>query len=449
VNTLTDQQLLREYAHERAEAAFGELVRRHLDLTYSAALRIVRDPHLAQDVTQAVFVALAQNAAQLAGHPVLSGWLHCATRNVAAQTVRSEVRRRAREQEAATMNELLSNPTDPPWDEIGPHLDALLAELDAMDRDAILLRYFEKKSAQEMAPILGVTAEAAQKRVNRAVEQLRQLFAKRGVAVGAGALVLLVSSHAVQAAPTGLALTVSTAATLAGSAAASLGAVTGAAVGTTSTALAAAKVVGLTALQKVLVTSTIALLAGFGAYEVRHASQLREQVRALQTQQAAQQDQIRQYEKQRQLLAAAGSPVISESPTRDQNVFSLDTPNPTPPLPAPTGGQPLMEQVQKTMEQMTAEQRKFMEAHGDTLPGGGLGNLGLSGAGQASSALISTKSVNGNTVILYRGKEFPVGQTRGLVTTKAVNIQGKEYAAAFDGLKVIWENVPGAAQQLK
>ena len=218
MNSLTDQQLLRDYAERRSEAAFAELVRRHVDLVYSAALRMVRDAHLAEDVTQSVFVALAQNAGQLTDRPVLSGWLHRTAQNLAANAVRSDVRRRAREQEAAAMNELLSTEPDAAWEHIAPHLDAALGELSEPDRDALLLRYFERKSAREMAQTLGISEEAAQKRVSRAVERLREFFAKRGVTVGASGLVVVISANAVQAAPVGLAATISTAAALAGTA---------------------------------------------------------------------------------------------------------------------------------------------------------------------------------------------------------------------------------------
>jgi len=214
---VTDQQLLHDYTGRRSETAFAELVRRHVGLVFSAALRMVRDAHLAEDVTQGVFVALAQNAPQLAARPVLSGWLHLTARNLAAKAVRSEVRRRAREQEAAAMNELLSAEPDATWEHIAPHLDAAMGELDEADRDALLLRYFERKSAREMAHTLGVSNEAAQKRVNRAVERLRKCFAERGVAVGATGLAVVLSANAVQAAPAGLTATICTAAALAGS----------------------------------------------------------------------------------------------------------------------------------------------------------------------------------------------------------------------------------------
>src|SRR4030095_10901583 len=119
-----DAQLLRAYAEKRSEAAIGELVRRHVDFVYSAALRMVRDPHLAEDVTQGVFVALAKSAGQLVNRSVLSSWLHRTAQNIAAQTVRTIERRRAREQESAAMNQLLSAEPDVTWEQIAPQLDA-------------------------------------------------------------------------------------------------------------------------------------------------------------------------------------------------------------------------------------------------------------------------------------------------------------------------------------
>src|SRR5262249_13593407 len=163
--------------------------RRYVDLVYSAGLRMVRDTSLAQDVTQAVFLALAQNARQLEKHPVLSGWLHRTARNLASKTVRSEVRRRAREQESAAMNNPHSTESGDVWEQIAPHLDSALDELNDSERHAVLLRFFERKSAREMAQVLNTSEEAAQKRVNRAVERLRESFVKRGVTVGASGLV--------------------------------------------------------------------------------------------------------------------------------------------------------------------------------------------------------------------------------------------------------------------
>jgi DNA-directed RNA polymerase specialized sigma24 family protein len=123
VDNLTDKQLLALHVEKRSEPAFAELVRRHVDLIYSAALRTVSDPHSAKDVTQAVFLALAQNAANLRDRSILSGWLHSTTRNLAVKLVRADVRRRVREGEAATMNELLSAEQGAIWEHIAPYLD--------------------------------------------------------------------------------------------------------------------------------------------------------------------------------------------------------------------------------------------------------------------------------------------------------------------------------------
>jgi RNA polymerase sigma factor (sigma-70 family) len=207
VNNVTDQQLLRDYAGKKSETAFTELVRRHIDFVYSVALRMVCDVHLAQDVTQGVFLALAQNAGTLTEHPVLSGWLHRTARNLAANTVRSETRRHIREQEAAAMNQLPESDTT--WEIIAPHLDEALGELAEQDRDALLLRYFERKSSRDMADILGTSEDAAKKRVSRAMERLREMFSKRRVTIGAGGLAVLISANAVQSAPVELRVIIS------------------------------------------------------------------------------------------------------------------------------------------------------------------------------------------------------------------------------------------------
>ena len=287
MNDLTDQQLLRNYAERQSETAFAELVRRHVDLVYSAGLRMVRDSHLAEDVTQAVFVALAQNARQLGDRPVLSGWLHRTAQNLASKSVRSEVRRRAREQEAAAMNELFSAESDISWEHIAPHLDAALGELTEPDRDALFLRYFERKSAREIAAALGISDETAQKRVSRAVERLRELFAKRGVTTGASGLVILISANAVQAAPIGLAVTIAAAATLAGTT-----------IATTATA-PATKAIAMTTLQKTIVTAALAVAVGAGIYEAKQSAVARAQVRMLRQQQAPLADQIQQLQREK------------------------------------------------------------------------------------------------------------------------------------------------------
>lgn len=250
VNPRPDSQLLLDFAERRSDAAFAELVRRHLNLVHAAALRITRDPDLAKDVSQAVFIALANQAGKLAGHAVLAGWLHRSTRNIAAQTIRTETRRRSRERMADLMP-ATSNP-NPGWQHIAPQLDAALSDLAAADRDAILLRYFENKSAQQMADLLGISPEAAQKRVTRAVERLKEKLERRGVPTAAGSLAAAIAAFAAPAAPAGLASMISASALTA----------------TGSTLLASSSLLAMTTLQKALLTTAALLFFGLGIHHL-------------------------------------------------------------------------------------------------------------------------------------------------------------------------------------
>ena len=210
----TDLELLARYARHGAEDAFAELVRRHLGLVHSAALRQVRSPQLAEEVAQSTFLKLAQHARQLAPDTILCAWLYQVTRREAIDVVRREARRQLREQIATEMNAM--NATAADWSHIEPLLDEAMHALDETDRAAVLLRYFENKSLREVGQTLGTSDDTAQKRVSRAVERLREFLAKRGVTVGASGLVVVISANAIQAAPLGLALTISTAVALAG-----------------------------------------------------------------------------------------------------------------------------------------------------------------------------------------------------------------------------------------
>src|SRR5215468_9589217 len=168
-----DQVLLRAYARDRCEAAFSELVHRHVDLVHSTALRILRDPSLAEEVTQRVFLALAQHSAKLQERAAITGWLHETARNLAINTVRSEERRRQRELETAAMNDPDTKDAEDLWKQIAPRLDEALSQLNAIERDVLLWRYFERHTAEQIGGRLGLTSEAAQKRVSRALDRLR------------------------------------------------------------------------------------------------------------------------------------------------------------------------------------------------------------------------------------------------------------------------------------
>jgi len=288
MHELSDAQLLREYAKRGNGAAFREIVMRYTDLLYSAALRQVKSGDVAADITQSVFVDLARKAQpvsdRLSVQSSLAGWLHRSTRYAALNHLRDTRRRNTNERQA--MEQLLSNSESAlDWERIRPALDEALDSLGDEEREALLLRYFKDQDFRAVGLALGVSDDAAQKRVSRAVERLREFFAQRGVTIGAGGLVVVISANAVQAAPVGLAVTISTAAMLAGTTLA-----------TTATATAT-KIIAMTTLQKTLVGATVALLAGAGIYEVRQAAQQRDQVQTLQQQQAPlakQAEQLRQ-----------------------------------------------------------------------------------------------------------------------------------------------------------
>lgn len=203
---MRDMALLQEYARSGSESAFSELVRRYIDLVHSAALRQLRNPDLAQDVTQAVFIVLARKAGRLPENTVLSGWLLTTTRYAANSLIRGAARRSKREEEY--MQSMLNEPTAEAWEQVAPLLDEALAALGKTDRNAIALRYFENKTAEEIGAALKLNKDAAQKRVSRALEKLRKIFARRGVHLTTAIIAALVSAHSVQAAPAGLAATV-------------------------------------------------------------------------------------------------------------------------------------------------------------------------------------------------------------------------------------------------
>ncbi len=260
----TDLELLERYTRHRAEDDFTELVRRHLDLVHAAALRQVRSPQLAEEVAQSAFTDLARHAGCLAPGTIVTAWLYEVTRRTAIDVVRREARRQARERVATEMNDLHHSAAD--WSHIELLIDEAMHALDATDRAAVLLRYFENKSFREVGAALGTSDDAAQKRVSRALERLRDIVSRKGVNLSAGTLGVTLSANAVQAAPVGLVATISA------------GAVAGAGLVTaatfTSSAAVSTKAISMTLLQKALVSTGLVVAIATGVFQTRKNSAL-------------------------------------------------------------------------------------------------------------------------------------------------------------------------------
>jgi RNA polymerase sigma factor (sigma-70 family) len=262
---MNDSELLESYAKTGAQAAFSEVVGRHLDLVFSAALRQVGgDHHLAQDVAQAVFCDLARKAGELSRYKVLAGWLYTSTRFAAAKKIRAEQRRLAREHEAFTMQETFTFPGGSAdalnTNQLNAILDEVMHQLKEPERNAILLRFFEHRQFADIGAALGVSADGARMRVERALGKLRGMLGKRGVAATSAALAAVLAQQSVTAAPLGLVATITTGVL---ATALTSGAIAGSAatVGTTTadSFLATLKIMGMTKLQA---GATALILAG-------------------------------------------------------------------------------------------------------------------------------------------------------------------------------------------
>jgi RNA polymerase sigma factor (sigma-70 family) len=203
---VSDFDLLREYLDEHSHDAFARIVGRYVDLIYSSAKRQLKDGHLAQDVTQQVFLVLIAKSNSIRRETILASWLLTATTYECRNALKGEARRLRREQKVAEMSPHTPSgiKTDTDWEAIAPHLDAALDELSAGDRDAVVLRYLQRRSYRDAAAVLGTSEGSVRQRVHRGIDKMRAFFAARGVTAEGTALIAAMAKNGVQAAPAGL-----------------------------------------------------------------------------------------------------------------------------------------------------------------------------------------------------------------------------------------------------
>jgi len=284
-----DMMLIQEYAQSNSEQAFATLVSQHVNLVYSVALRQVHDPHLAEEVTQAVFILLARKAKSLSPKTILSGWLCRTARNLSANTLKIQRRRQFHEQESH-MESILDESESDPWAQVAPHLDEALNCLGQKEHDAVVLRFFDGKDLKHVGAAMGTTEDGARMRVNRGLERLREFFTKRGVTLSTAAIAGAVSANSVQAAPAGLAAAITVAA-LSGSTI------------TTTAVIAATKAIAMTTLQKTFIISTAAVLTGGVIIEARQLAKAHAEAQTLRQQLRPMTDEIQQLQGEREETA--------------------------------------------------------------------------------------------------------------------------------------------------
>ncbi len=200
---MDDWKQLAAYAENGDEAAFTTLVSRHIGVVYGAALRQLGDPAAAEEVSQEVFLTLARRAHTIKPRGSLASWLYSTACHKAIDLYRSEVARKRRERNhAKTMEDENSNIDSAAiWSDVAPSLDEAMRSLRETDRAAILMRYFEERPIREVSETLGISENAARKRIGKAMERLRSWFNKRGITCTTGAMSVSIGAYAAKAVP--------------------------------------------------------------------------------------------------------------------------------------------------------------------------------------------------------------------------------------------------------
>ncbi len=195
----SDGQLLTEFVHERDEAAFAALVKRHGPMVLGVCRRVVGDWHAAEDAFQAVFVVLARRAAAVRPREQVGNWLYGVAYRTACKARAALARRRSREKQVDPMPHPEAKPADV-WHDLRPVLDAELARLPDKLRLPLVLCDLEGRPQRAAARQLGLPAATLANRLAAARRLLARRLAGRGIGLAGGALAVLLTAETARAA---------------------------------------------------------------------------------------------------------------------------------------------------------------------------------------------------------------------------------------------------------
>lgn len=204
------RRLLRSYVRKGSEEAFSRLVDRYLRLVYTTCLREIRDPDLASDATQATFLILARKSNNLKIDKSMASWLFATAFNVSRSLKRQEMRRLQLEKQISSSGNIPITNIDESQDKqfILDLLNRAMKKLGNHEIALLEMRFYQEYSLQEIGKVLGVSEDAARKRVVRAIEHLRKAYRQLGVTVTAMVLIDLFSQQGALSMPSDIAVTI-------------------------------------------------------------------------------------------------------------------------------------------------------------------------------------------------------------------------------------------------
>jgi len=190
-----DEDLLRTYCVDGDDAAFAQIVQHRRNMVFGAALRKTGSAEMAEDITQAVFLLLAQKANSINECVIIAGWLFKTTQLVSISALRRSVKAKQRELAAQQEAQMSTEYQQQDQDRRAGIIDEALNSLGAQERDAVILRYLDGLSIEETAATLRISPVAAQKRASRGIDRIRRHFAQSGTAISVTALAALISEQ--------------------------------------------------------------------------------------------------------------------------------------------------------------------------------------------------------------------------------------------------------------